>query len=194
LPKGAKKIDSGKEFGALAWYLILSERIDAHVALKATLGWGADSFVDAHEGSKTCTEVHYRGETRHDSAEMLTALHQWIAALPKGMATVTAHADDTLTLHSCDPGATAKIVTNRSIDAYQLLLFRDVLVDQFVKAGAAPEVATCASDAITDETTVAEVNGSTEPPVLANPAALRQIGATCRATANTLVPPDEIDK
>ena len=105
LPHGAKKLDSGKEFGALTWYLVLAERIDPHVALKAALGWGADSYTDAREGTKTCIEVHYRGETQQDNAEMLTALHQWIAALPKGMATVKANADDTLSLHSCDPGA-----------------------------------------------------------------------------------------
>ena len=50
---------------------MLSERIDPHVALKAALGWGADSYTDATEGNKTCIAVHYRGETRHDNGEML---------------------------------------------------------------------------------------------------------------------------
>jgi hypothetical protein len=194
LPAGAKKLDGGKEFGALAWYQILSERIDAHVALNATLGWGADSYTDAREGTKTCVEVHYRGETKHDNAEMLTALHQWIAALPKGMATVTANSDNTLQLHSCDPGVAAKVVTNRSIDAYQLLLFRDVLIDQFVKAKATPEIATCAADAVTAQSSVADIISGKEPPVLANGPAIAQIAATCRATAGTVVPPGEIDR
>jgi hypothetical protein len=194
LPAGAKKLDGGKEFGALFWYMMLSERIDAHVALKAALGWGADSYTDAHEGAKTCVEVHYRGETAHDNTEMLTALHQWIAALPKGMASVTTYPDHTLQLRSCDPGKTAKVVTGRSVDAYQLLLFRDVLVDQFVKAKAPPAIATCAADAVTNQSSVAEIVAGNEPAILSNGPAISQIATTCRATASTIVPPDEIDK
>ena len=34
------------------WYLVLSERIDAHVALKAALGWGADAYTDATRGRR----------------------------------------------------------------------------------------------------------------------------------------------
>ncbi|HEY5012637.1 MAG TPA: hypothetical protein VIK61_08020, partial [Acidimicrobiia bacterium] len=108
LPRGAKKLDSAKEFGALAWYLVLSERIDAHVALKAALGWGADTYTVAREGKQTCMEIRYRGETRQDNAEMLDALHRWIAALPRGMASVKVNTDNTMTLHSCDPGTAAK--------------------------------------------------------------------------------------
>ena len=65
LPRGAKKLDSGKEFGALAWYLdAVGAHRPARRARRPTLGWGADSYVDAREGTKTCVEVHYRGETK----------------------------------------------------------------------------------------------------------------------------------
>jgi hypothetical protein len=194
LPHGAKKLDGGKEFGSLAWFQMLSERIDPHVALKATLGWGADSYTDAREGTKTCVEVHYRGETKQDNAEMLTALHQWIAALPTGMASVTVNSDNTLQLHSCDPGEQAKVVTGRSIDAYQLLLFRDVLIDQFVKAKAPPAIASCAADAVTAQSSVADIVAGKEPAVLANGAAIAQIATACRATAGTVVGTNEIDR
>jgi hypothetical protein len=194
LPHGAKKLDGGKEFGSLAWFQMLSERIDPHVALKATLGWGADSYTDAREGAKTCVEVHYRGETKQDNAEMLTALHQWIGALPSGMASVTVNSDNTLQLHSCDPGEQAKVVTGRSIDAYQLLLFRAVMVDQFVKAKAPPALATCAADAVTAQASVADLVAGREPAVLNNAGAIAQIAATCRASADTVVGTNEIDK
>jgi hypothetical protein len=194
LPKGAKKLDSSKEFGALAWFMMLSERIDPHVALRATLGWGADSYTDATENGKTCIEVHYRGETRHDNAEMLTALHQWIAALPRGMAEVRANSDNTLSLHSCDPGENAKVVTDHSVDAYQLLLFRATLIDQIVKTGADVTLATCAADAVVARTTLADLARPTGPPVLSNRQAMQQIGSNCRVTAGTGVPRDEIDK
>jgi hypothetical protein len=193
LPRGAKKLDSGKEFGALAWFLVLSERIDPHVALKAALGWGADAYTEEQQGSKTCIEIHYRGETRHANADMLSALHQWIAALPNGMATVTANQDNTLLLESCDPGAAAKTVTNRSVAAYELLLFRDTLIDEFVRAGADPEVATCVSDAVTAQSSVADIDAGKTPAVLTDVAAIRQIAATCRATAGTTAA-DEIDQ
>jgi hypothetical protein len=194
LPHGAKKLDSSKEFGALMWYLVLAERIDPHVALKATLGWGADSYTDAREGNHTCVEVHYRGETRRDNTEMLKALHQWIAALPKGMATVRANKDDTLSLHSCDPGVTARVVTDRSIPAYELLLFRDQLIAELVKAGADPAVATCAADAVTDQASVADLVAGKGPAVLSNVPAMAQIGATCRVIPTTVAPLDKIDK
>ncbi|MDQ1467634.1 MAG: hypothetical protein QOH10_2049, partial [Actinomycetota bacterium] len=184
----------GKEFGALAWYVVLSERIDPHVAMRAALGWGADAYTDAREGNKTCIEVHYRGETRRDNTEMLTALRQWIAALPKGMATVKANTDDTLSLHSCDPGVGAKTVTDRSVAAYQLLLFRTTLIDEFVKAGAEPVVATCAADAVSDKASVAGINAGKAPAIISDVTAMGQIVATCRATASTVVPSDEIDK
>jgi hypothetical protein len=194
LPRGAKKLDGGKEFGSLAWFQMLSERIDPHVALKATLGWGADSYTDAREGTKTCVEVRYRGETKQDNAEMLSALHLWIAALPTGMAAVTVNSDDTMQLHSCDPGEAAKVVTNRSIQAYQLLLFRDVLVDQFVKAKAPPAIATCAADAVTDRTALPELIAGKTPAVLTNKSAIAQIALTCRATADTVAGTNEIDR
>jgi hypothetical protein len=194
LPHDAKKLDGGKEFGSLAWFQMLSERIDPHVALKATLGWGADSYTDAREGTKTCVEVHYRGETKQDNAEMLTALHEWIGALPTGMASVRVNADNTLQLHSCDPGEQAKVVTGRSIQAYQLLLFRDVLIDQFVKAKATPGIASCAADAVTAQSSVADIVAGKEPAVLTNGAAIAQIAAACRASAGTVVGTDEIDR
>jgi hypothetical protein len=194
LPHGAKKLDGGKEFGSLAWFQILSERIDPHVALKATLGWGADSYIDAREGTKTCVEVHYRGETKQDNVEMLGALHQWIAALPKGMASVTENSDNTLQLHSCDPGSSAKVVTNRSIQAYQLLLFRDVLIDQFMKAKATPYIATCAADAVIDQTSVADLVAGKTPAVLTNAPAVARIAISCRATSGTVVGTNEIDR
>jgi hypothetical protein len=194
LPRGAKKIDSGKEFGALVWYLVLAERIDPHVALKAALGWGADSYADAREGTKTCVELHYRGETLRDNSEMLGALHQWIAALPPGTASVKANADNTLSLHSCDPGVAAKVVTNRSTQAYGLLLFRDQVIDEFIDQGAPPAIATCTADAVTDQATVAGVNAGKAPAVLNNVLGLARIIAACRATAGTVVGSNEIDK
>ena len=86
-----------------------------------------------------------------------------------------------------------KVVTDKSVDAYQLLAFRTVLVEEFVKAVAAPSVATCAADAITDQTSVADVTSGRGPSIVQNPAAMQQIGATCRATATGAIPPDQID-
>jgi hypothetical protein len=188
-----KKLDSGKEFGALMWYLVLSERIDAHVALKAALGWGADSYAVAAESGRTCIDVHYRGETRRDNTEMMTALRAWIAALPKGMATVKANSDDTLSLHSCDPGVAAKVVTDRSVAAYPLLLFRVAVVKEFMGAGLTPKLATCAADGVTGRTTVSELSGN-GPAVLQDAAALRQIATGCRSEVVSGNPTDKIDK
>ena len=123
----------------------------------------------------------------------ITVDTKWIAALPRGTASVTKNSDNTLSLHSCDPGAGAKVVTNRSVAAYGLLLFRDQLIDEFIQQGAEPDLATCASDAVTAVGWVAGVNAGQAPPVLNNPTAFAQIIQTCRATSGTVVAHDEID-
>jgi hypothetical protein len=193
LPKGAKKLDSGKEFGLLQWYLMLSERIDPHVAMHAALGWGADSWVTVREGTHTCIEVHYRGETTHDNKQMLGALHRWVAALPRGMAQVKANPDRTLSLRSCDPGSSAKTVTNRSLGAYQLLVFRSRVIGALVKDNVPPAPATCIADGVTDHTSVAEANSAYGPAYAQNATAMRRLAVSCRSSLTTIVPSDEID-
>jgi hypothetical protein len=194
VPKGATKLDTGKEFGVMQWYLMLSEHIDAHVAMRAALGWGADAYTISRKGTQTCVDVHYRGETTRDNSQMLGALHQWIHALPKGMATVKANADNTLLMHSCDPGAAAKVVTDRSLGAYDLLLFRTSLIGELIAEKIAPAAATCVADGVTDHTSIAEANSSNGPAFARNAAAMLQLVGSCRSTLSTIVPPDEIDK
>ena len=124
---------------------------------------------------------------------MMTALRTWIAALPKGMATVKANSDDTLSLHSCDPGVAAKVVTDRSVQAYQLLLFRAAIVKEFMLAGLKPALATCAADGVTDQTALSELTAN-GPAILNNAAAMRQIGVDCGRKIATESPPETIDK
>jgi hypothetical protein len=124
---------------------------------------------------------------------MLSALRTWIAALPKGMASVKANSDDTLSLHSCDPGVSAKVVTDRSIAAYQLLLFRAAIIKEFMHIGLKPALATCAADGVTDQTALSELTGN-GPAVLNDTAAMRRIGAVCGARLATERPPATIDK
>jgi len=193
LPKGATEIDSSKEFGALQWLLVLSERINPHVALQAALGWGADAYRVAREGTHTCVEINYRGETRRDNAQMLTALHQWIAALPKGMASVKSNSDNTLSLHSCDPGSSAKLVTNHFSLGYGLLEFRYGIIEGVVKGGAPPAFATCYADAVTARVGATDLAADRTPAVAENPTLLGQLAAGCRDHPAPLYPSDEID-
>jgi hypothetical protein len=99
-----------------------------------------------------------------------------------------------LSLHSCDPGVTAKVVTDRSIAAYQLLVFRDQLIGEFVRAGTTTNVATCASDAVSAQASIADLSVGKGPAVLTNLVALRQIVVDCNSPGRDTVPLDQIDQ
>ena len=67
LPDGATEIDDG-EFGVMAWFTVLAERLDADVALAAVDGWGGDQYrsYESDAGS-VCVRVDVRGETPSDT-------------------------------------------------------------------------------------------------------------------------------
>ena len=195
LPHGAKKLDGGKEFGALQLVPVLSERIDPHVALKAALGWGADSYTDAREGSKTCVEVRYRGETRTDNARDADR------AAPVGRRAAEGHgvregrsrqhALAALVRPRPEPRRSSPTAASPPISCS---LFRDSLHRQ-IREGAVPtpRVATCAADAVTAQATASDVAKADQPagPQQRRPPCDRS--AQCRATPRTVVHPDEID-
>ena len=62
-----EEFDSG-DWGAMTWLLMLGARIDPHVALRATDGWGGDAYVAYERGGTTCVRVAYVGETPDDTA------------------------------------------------------------------------------------------------------------------------------
>ena len=137
LPDGLSKdsqVDSG-DFGALAWYLVLAERIDPLVALQAVDGWGGDAYIAYQQDGKTCMRLDWQGDTSTDSQEMQDALNQWVAAMPSGAASVTSDGG-LLHVQACDLGPGSGItLNNRANDAIQIPAARSAFMLDAVQNG-----------------------------------------------------------
>ena len=137
LPDGItddKKVDSG-DFGATSWYLVLAERIDPLVALRAVDGWGGDAYVAYDKGGMTCVRLNWQGDTTTDDKEMHDALDQWVAAMPTGAASVQADGD-LLLVESCDAGPNGGLtLNNRALNAIQIPGARSEFMFEAVQQG-----------------------------------------------------------
>jgi hypothetical protein len=181
VPSGAKVHDSGA-FETLGWFVTLSERIDAHEALRATDGWGGDSYVTYTTRAGTdCTRVRYRGEDATDNVEMRQALTDWIAALPTHTASVR-NEGATLLLESCDPGTHSKVATGKSLDAIGLPIARVSIVKELLHEGASVELSACVANDVVAQSTVAQLNDP-DGTFFSSPAGqarIVQIASACR--------------
>jgi hypothetical protein len=151
VPGTARAIDEGN-FGATAWFVLLSERIDAQVAFRAVQGWGGDRYVDYSENDRACTQIRYRGESAEDTAVMRLAIAAWIDSLPTPFASVEV-VDDDLLFESCDPGADADLTTGKSADALVLPVSHSYILATLIVEGFDIDVAECvATDTIAAST------------------------------------------
>jgi hypothetical protein len=123
------------ELGAVALFVMLSERIDPIVALDAADGWGGDAAVTFDEDEDVCVRVNLEGDTAADTDEIAGALRAWADAGPAGAATVET-AGDSVELESCTAdGADAPESTDRSAAALGLVAMRS----QFMVMGMAAQ-------------------------------------------------------
>ena len=140
LPDGVSKdaIVDNDDFGALAWLVVLAERIDPLVALQAVDGWGGDAYVAYTQNDKTCVRLAWQGDTPTDDQEMHDALNQWVAAMPAGAAASVTADGGVLQVQACDPGADAVTLNNRALDVLQLPAARSALALTAVQQGHFP--------------------------------------------------------
>lgn len=137
MPDGVTKdqvLDDG-DFGAVSLFIVLAERIDPFVALKAVDGWGGDSYLTYQQNGKTCTRINVQGDTPTDDDEMQAALDQWIQAMPAGAATESRQ-NGVVQLQTCDPGTDSGLVLNdRSGTALDIVSTRLQFMVQAVTDG-----------------------------------------------------------
>lgn len=128
-------VDEG-DFGATSWYLVLAERIDPLVALRAVDGWGGDSYIAYQQAGLTCVRLGWKGDTSTDNQEMHDALDQWVAAMPPAAAARVRADGDLLTVDSCDPGPQGGLtLNNRALDAIQIPGARSEFMFEAVEQG-----------------------------------------------------------
>lgn len=136
-------------FGAVAWYLLLAERIDPKVAFEAALGWGGDGYAAYEDDGEMCVRLAFLGDTPEDDAEMANALDTWLAAMPGGRAEVI-DIDGQPGLDACDPGVDQDLeLTGRSEDSLFLPSLNGYLVAD-ASSVLDPDGARCYSRAVLD--------------------------------------------
>ncbi|MGQ0615740.1 MAG: hypothetical protein ACT4PW_01905 [Acidimicrobiia bacterium] len=128
LPEGiAVSTDEG-DFGAVALYLVLAERIDPVRALGAADGWAGDAYVAYDQSGRTCMRLAFAAKDTDAVATLRGALDDWAAAMPAGAASVGDRGPELL-VEACDPGPTAEaVVNNRSFEALDVARFRSDLM------------------------------------------------------------------
>ncbi len=150
VPEGSEEVESG-DFGAVAWYLLLAERMDPRRALQAVDGWGGDAYVVYEEGGRSCVRLAFAGDSPADVDEMSEALDRWTAGMPAG--TVERREEDgVLHVASCDPGADVDLeVRGVSEEVLLLPLTRTVIRVELTSFGVSREDASCVSDTVIAE-------------------------------------------
>lgn len=135
-PEGAEVTQEGT-FGALAWYLVLSSRLDPIDALEVIDGWAGDSYVTYEEdGGDVCVAARFRGESTRVTSEIADQLEDWAEAMPGERAAVEEVDDNTVELRSCDPGPDAEgQQLNDLEDAIEIVSGRILLADQLGAEG-----------------------------------------------------------
>lgn len=156
-PDGTEVIETD-EFGPTAWYLLLASRLDPAAALKATDGWAGDQYVVYRDGDKVCFDAEVEGDEPSDVTELAAALQVWAGQSPKGTAEVESD-EDSVELHSCDPGKDAKAVGKEvTPDTLALPVVRTQLYLQALDADRSPKQAACFANGFVDTFTLDQIN------------------------------------
>lgn len=149
--------DEDDSFGAIGWFVVLSERIDPHQALDAVDGLGGDVGIAFERDGRVCGRLAFSGVSDRDTDEMATALDAWVKKMPDGDATVE-RGGGGVTFTSCDPGIEAKASTGRAADAFTLPALRSFVYRELVdSSGLSSDEAWCGADAVVGDLTLAEM-------------------------------------
>ncbi|HVL03863.1 MAG TPA: hypothetical protein VM386_05440 [Acidimicrobiales bacterium] len=165
-----EEVSEEGDFGALTWFLLLAEHLDPRQALRATDGWGGDSYVAVDRDGRACVRSAFRGDTPADTDEMTTALEEWSSSVPANDASVSRRGDDVV-LESCDPGP--DVTPGIGGGAEQALLYpvtRTYFTLRALESGADEALARCMGNEFVLGLTMAELLGFNE--ALADPQAL----------------------
>jgi hypothetical protein len=155
-------VDAGGSFGAVGWYLVLAEHIDAAVALDAALGWGGDRYrqIEAHD--ETCVQLRFAGDTAADTDAMEAALEQWRDAVSDRQFIEIERRFGFVELEACDPGPDARgLTTDRMGDAFTLLLIRLDIISSTVEEYSYT-ASTCIADAAVQQFSFEELQRETQ--------------------------------
>jgi hypothetical protein len=149
LETGETEVDTD-DLGAITWYLLLAERLDASSALQAVDGWGGDAYVIYRSQDRFCMRAAFQGDDLEETSQMERALTAWVATMPKASAALTRDGE-ILTLRSCDPGPdTSSGRKDIAEKALLIPLVRTSFAIGIEQSGLERPVARCAAAVIID--------------------------------------------
>ena len=164
---GDLEVDRG-ELGALMWFIVLAEHLDARQALDAVDGWGGGAFVVFERGARTCLRGAFRGGLPADTDQMAAALGDWVRAVPA--AASVSRTGALVEVEACDPGAeAARGGGGGAEDALIYPVTRTYFAFDAIESGAPRPLARCIAGAFVRGFTTAELlalDTATADPVL----------------------------
>lgn len=167
-PKLAGTTFTVDHVGAFSLYVMLSDRIDAKVAMDAVDGWRGDAFravETKRSGSPKavmCVVASFAMGRAADATQLNDAFTQWAAAMPEPTLITHSAIGSRVSLKTCDPGAsaTASIPIGRSSGALALPATRLDFAELLVSEGSSRQEALCGADKVVRELSPGELSGS----------------------------------
>jgi hypothetical protein len=146
LAPGQVRIEKPDDFGEMAMFLVLGDRLDYGTAWSAISGWAGDASVSYRQGNQVCVAVATASRTPADADHLLSATQRWAAAVPGANVT---RMGDTVELRSCDPGKNAPPHAKAQPSAFEVLAIRAAIVRELREHSHMPQpVAECTADGV----------------------------------------------
>jgi hypothetical protein len=149
MPPGATEI-TRDDFGPIAWYLVLSSRLDPKEALAVVDGLGGDAYVTFRDGDRVCVRATVVGDDDAATARFESALTAWVQAGPEGAGSVSRDDDDHVRFQGCDPGEGAEQPVELTLEVLALPATRTQLYLETRSAGASRSQAWCVATGVLD--------------------------------------------
>lgn len=156
MPSGATELQRDV-FGPIAWYLVLSSRVDPSTALAAVDGLGGDSFVSYRDGQKVCVRMTVTGDDEAATATIEQALTQWVAAGPPDTSSVVRDDDSNLQFQACDPGTGDAAADDFALEVLALPATRTAVYLEVRNSGAPEDRAWCVADGLVRQFTLEDL-------------------------------------
>ena len=138
LPSGASRIGKPGPFGQVTLFEVLSTALTYQQAFDAVHGWTADTSQNYTLGGKSCVAVDLQADG------VLPAAQAWARTTH---ATVAQHGG-TVSIRSCDPGATTAAVPVRHPSAFEVLEGRAAVITAFTQHGTPIDRSECIADGL----------------------------------------------
>jgi hypothetical protein len=162
VPAGASKISEqdpdhpdqppDDHLGSLQFFMMLSARVDPHLALQALDVWNGDAFVRYRQGSTLCAKTAIAVDDAAAAAKVGPILDQWKAAMPTEANAAVDTNGTTFTITSCDPGKDADMkITGKPSEALALPTIRLTIWAAALKGKVSEQQASCIARTFTDQ-------------------------------------------